>query len=75
MPSQGLDRRTSRGDTALHVAASHDKPECIKLLLRSGADTSLRNGDDKTAQDISREHGYTACEELVSKIRIFPIPI
>jgi hypothetical protein len=38
----------------------------MKLLLRSGADPTLRNAQDKTPLDIAQERGHHACEELVS---------
>lgn len=53
-------------NTALHVCAIHDKAECMKLLLRSGADPSLRNALDKTPLDIAQEKGHRTCEELVN---------
>lgn len=54
------------GDSALHMAALHDKTECMKLLLRSGADPVLHNAQDKTPLDIAQERGHSSCEELVS---------
>jgi len=53
-------------NTALHLCAIHDKPECMKLLLRSGADFTLKNGNDRTALEIAQEKGHKACEDLVS---------
>lgn len=58
-------------NTALHLCAIHDKAECMKLLLRSGADSSLRNALDKTALDIAKEKGHRTCEELVIKYTVF----
>lgn len=74
MPTQALDRATlapsdstgSGSNTALHLCALHDKAECMKLLLRSGADPTLRNAQDKTPLDIAQERGHHTCEELVS---------
>ncbi|RZF46981.1 hypothetical protein LSTR_LSTR011844 [Laodelphax striatellus] len=68
MSTAALDKPTSAsGDsnTALHLCALHDKAECMKLLLRSGADPSLRNAYDKTALDIAQEKGHRTCEELL----------
>lgn len=53
-------------NTALHLCAFHDKPECMKLLLRSGADFTIRNGQDKTPLEIALEKGHKTCEDLVS---------
>lgn len=41
----------------------------MKLLLRSGADPSVRNAQDKTPLDIASEKGHKSCEELVSKLK------
>jgi len=74
MPTQALDKVTlapsdstgSGSNTVLHLCALHDKPECMKLLLRSGADPTLRNAQDKTPLDIAQDRGHHSCEELVS---------
>lgn len=74
MSSQGLDKLTAPPNSpdiigcnsALHLCALYDKPESMKLLLRSGADISLRNSQDKTAFDIAQEMGHHTCQELVS---------
>lgn len=54
-------------NTPLHLCAIHDKPECMKLLLRSGADPSIRNGIDKTPLEIAQEKGHKNCEDLVGR--------
>ncbi|XP_054266404.1 arfGAP with SH3 domain, ANK repeat and PH domain-containing protein-like isoform X2 [Macrosteles quadrilineatus] len=74
MRSAGLDKITAAsgrdggGNTALHLCAIHDKPECMKLLLRSGADPTLRNAQDKTPLDIATEKGHHTCEELLRHV-------
>lgn len=75
MPAQGLNKATNPPgpldvtgqNTALHLCALHDRRECMKLLLRSGADYELKNSQNKTALDIAKETGHTACQELVIK--------
>lgn len=52
-------------NTALHLCALYDKVECMKLLLRSGADANLRNSQNKTPMDIAQEMGNNSCQELV----------
>lgn len=42
-----------RGKTALHHAARRGQPELVALLLRSGADASLRDDDGQTPRDIA----------------------
>nr|CAD7430161.1 unnamed protein product [Timema monikensis] len=72
MPTQAIDKPTlhtpdasgSGFNTALHLCAIHDKPECMKLLLRSGADITLKNSQDKTPMAIAREQGNITCENL-----------
>ncbi|KAF6213619.1 hypothetical protein GE061_011340 [Apolygus lucorum] len=70
MPGGSINKQTSvigdkGGDTALHLASYHDKTECMKLLLRSGADPKLMNAKDKTPLDIAQERGHRTCEELL----------
>ena len=64
--SRDLEATTVDGHTALHYCALYNQPECLKLLLRSGANLSAETGDKKTAIDLAREYGSTVCEELVS---------
>lgn len=74
MPPKGLNKATNPPgildvtgkNTALHLCAQHDRRECMKLLLRSGADYELKNSQNKTALDIAKEMGHMACKELVS---------
>ncbi|CAG9855130.1 unnamed protein product [Phyllotreta striolata] len=73
MSNSALDRPTNQPvvpemsgcNTALHLCALYDKVECMKLLLRSGADASLRNSHNKTAMDIAQEMGNNTCQELL----------
>uniref|UniRef100_A0A8D8M2C7 Arf-GAP with SH3 domain, ANK repeat and PH domain-containing protein 1 n=1 Tax=Cacopsylla melanoneura TaxID=428564 RepID=A0A8D8M2C7_9HEMI len=68
MPSAGLDKPTSPAydsNTALHLCALLDKTECMKLLLRSGASPTIRNGQDKAPLELAQERGHRACEELL----------
>lgn len=43
------------GDTPLHVAAGHGHLEMIDLLLKYGADTTLKNNDGFTAEGLSSD--------------------
>lgn len=65
MPTGGIDRVTTDGETALHLSARHDRAEAMKLLLRAGADPTIRNKQEKTALDIAQEMGHPTCKELV----------
>ncbi len=59
----GIDKL---GNSALHYATQADNKEVVKELLKAGADSSLRNKKDKTAQDIARELGHN---EVLSVLR------
>ncbi|KPU77057.1 uncharacterized protein Dana_GF11212, isoform D [Drosophila ananassae] len=73
MPPKGLNKATNPAglldvtgkNTALHLCALHDRRECMKLLLRSGADYELKNSQNKTALDIAKEMGHNGCKELI----------
>lgn len=73
MSSQGLNKATipsnsnemSGKNTALHLCALHDRQECMKLLLRSGADYDMKNEQGKTPMSIAIEMGHEACRELL----------
>nr|XP_023024118.1 arfGAP with SH3 domain, ANK repeat and PH domain-containing protein [Leptinotarsa decemlineata] len=73
MSNSAIDKTTnppaipemSGSNTALHLCALHDKVECMKLLLRSGADATIRNSHNKTAMDIAQEMGNNTCQELL----------
>ncbi|XP_055701088.1 arfGAP with SH3 domain, ANK repeat and PH domain-containing protein isoform X1 [Phlebotomus papatasi] len=73
MPAHGLNKTTnppgpmdmSGKNTPLHLCALHDRQECMKLLLRSGAEYELKNSMNKTPLDISKEMGHDACRELI----------
>lgn len=72
MPAHGLNKTTNSPgpmdvtgkNTALHLCALHDRRECMKLLLRCGADFEQKNSQGKTPIDIAREMGHDACREL-----------
>ena len=72
MSPQGLNKQTTPGmmedngkDTALHLCALHDRRECMKLLLRSGADYEIRDLQNRTPLEIAIEQEHDACKELV----------
>ncbi|KAJ8940144.1 hypothetical protein NQ314_010811 [Rhamnusium bicolor] len=73
MSNSAIDRPTNPppvseicgSNTALHLCALYDKVECMKLLLRSGADANLRNSQNKTPMDIAQEMGNNTCQELL----------
>ncbi|KAL0268563.1 UNVERIFIED_CONTAM: hypothetical protein PYX00_010454 [Menopon gallinae] len=73
MSSSGLDKPTllvqdnleNSLNTPLHLCAIHDKVECMKLLLRSGADPLRKNALNRTPLDIAIDKRHEICEELL----------
>ncbi|GAB6028472.1 hypothetical protein CHUAL_002631 [Chamberlinius hualienensis] len=60
-----LDKQTKEGNTPLHYCAMYNQSECMKLLLRSGANPNIENSQRKTPIDIAKENGFGMCEELL----------
>ncbi|GIX89903.1 arfGAP with SH3 domain, ANK repeat and PH domain-containing protein [Caerostris extrusa] len=46
--SSSLDKQTKDGSTALHICSQRNQSECMKLLLRSGANPQIENREGKT---------------------------
>lgn len=63
--SSSLDKQTKDGSTALHICAVRNQAECMKLLLRSGANPQIENREGKTPLDIAKEKDHHTCAELV----------
>ncbi|CAH0562574.1 unnamed protein product [Brassicogethes aeneus] len=63
--SPPLSSDSSGSNTALHLCALYDAVECMKLLLRSGADANVRNSQNKTPMDIAQDLGHNTCQELL----------
>ncbi|XP_063153362.1 arf-GAP with SH3 domain, ANK repeat and PH domain-containing protein 2-like isoform X2 [Candoia aspera] len=63
--SGSLVKQTAKGNTPLHYCSLHNKPECIKLLLRAKANIAITNEAGETALDIARLMNHTACEDLL----------
>ena len=67
---------TSNGFTPLHHAVSrlrhngnqqvYDRyVDCVRILLKHGADTSIKNNSGKTAGDLAAERGHASVAELL----------
>ncbi|XP_028974355.1 arf-GAP with SH3 domain, ANK repeat and PH domain-containing protein 1a isoform X3 [Esox lucius] len=61
--SGNLDRQTDNGNTALHYCCLHEKPECLKVLLRGKPAIDIANQTGETALDIARRLRNVQCEE------------
>ena len=44
--SDSVNTQTAEGNTALHYCAIYNRPECMKLLLRAGADPIRYEGGE-----------------------------
>ncbi|XP_014816661.1 PREDICTED: arf-GAP with SH3 domain, ANK repeat and PH domain-containing protein 2-like isoform X2 [Calidris pugnax] len=60
-----LAKQTSEGNTPLHYCCSHNKPECVKLLLKAKANVAITNEAGETALDVARRMRHPLCEELL----------
>ncbi|GFR32574.1 arfGAP with SH3 domain, ANK repeat and PH domain-containing protein [Trichonephila clavata] len=63
--SSSLDKQTKDGSTALHICSQRNQSECMKLLLRSGANPQIENREGKTPLDIAKEKDFHTCVELL----------
>ncbi|XP_042544414.1 arf-GAP with SH3 domain, ANK repeat and PH domain-containing protein 3 [Dipodomys spectabilis] len=62
-----LDAKATDGNTALHFAALHGQPDCLKLLLKGRAPVGTVNEAGETALDIARKKQHKECEELLEQ--------
>ncbi|XP_070209442.1 arf-GAP with SH3 domain, ANK repeat and PH domain-containing protein 1-like isoform X3 [Littorina saxatilis] len=61
-----LDKKTVDGNTALHMCASLNKTECMKLMLRTRPDlANIENKSGKTPLDMARDAGNQLCMDLL----------
>lgn len=55
LPNAAINAQNKMGETPLHIAASHGHLDVVNLLLKNGADASIKNNDDLTAKDLSSD--------------------
>jgi ankyrin repeat protein len=60
-----VNAKSSTGMTALMVAAAHDDPPMIGLLIESGADVSAKNDQGQTAADIADINGNIEAAQAI----------
>mgnify|MGYP000075882569 CR=1 FL=1 len=65
-----VDMANSGGVTALMIAAANDNADLFSLILKSGADPFLKNGQGKTAFDIATRRGAEQVLEMYKKFHI-----
>ncbi|NWI90214.1 ASAP1 protein, partial [Pitta sordida] len=63
--SRSLEVQTEEGNTPLHYCCSHNKPECVRLLLLAKANTTITNKAGETPLDIARRMRHPLCEKLL----------
>ncbi|OXB56238.1 hypothetical protein ASZ78_011139 [Callipepla squamata] len=63
--SGSLEKQTVVGNTPLHYCCFHNKPECLKLLLKAKASINTTNQAGETALDIAKRTRHHQCEELL----------
>ncbi|ELK02153.1 Arf-GAP with SH3 domain, ANK repeat and PH domain-containing protein 3 [Pteropus alecto] len=62
-----LDAKAADGNSAVHYAALHNQPDCLKLLLKGRASVGTVNEAGETALDIARKKQHKECEELLEQ--------
>lgn len=58
--------KAQSGSTPLHTVGFTGDGESLRLLLKHGADRTIKNSDGKTAADVARERGHRKVAELLA---------
>lgn len=56
-----------RAETALHQAVKNNSPELVDMLLANGADTSIKDLDGLTAEEVAFKNGNKEIIEVFDK--------
>lgn len=62
-----VNKKSIQGETALMAAARFGSADSLRLLLKAGADPSLRNGKGQTALDIAKESKNKSAVSILEK--------
>jgi ankyrin repeat protein len=60
-----VNAKSATGMTALMIAAAHNNPPMIGLLIESGADPEAKNNQGQTAADIARINGNLEAAQAI----------
>ena len=60
-----VNAKSKRGVTPLMVAATHNNPPMIGLLMEAGADASAKNNQGKTAADVAEMNGNLEAAQAI----------
>ncbi|MBK5199226.1 MAG: quinoprotein dehydrogenase-associated putative ABC transporter substrate-binding protein [Methyloceanibacter sp.] len=60
-----VNAQSTKGVTALMIAAVHNNPPMIGLLMESGADTSLKNDQGQTAANVAELNGNIEAAQAI----------
>ena len=62
-----VDEQTGSGVTPLMCATSVNDPASVRSLLRAGAELGLRDVKGRTALDVAKELGHSACARAIEE--------
>ncbi|XP_044524659.1 arf-GAP with SH3 domain, ANK repeat and PH domain-containing protein 3 [Gracilinanus agilis] len=62
-----VDAKAPDGNTALHLGALHNQPDCLKLLLKGRASVGTVNDAGDTALEVARKNKHKECEDLLEQ--------
>jgi ankyrin repeat protein len=60
-----IDAQSNDGMTALMVAAAHNSPPMIGLLMDAGADPDIKNKREQTARDVAELNGNLEASQAI----------
>lgn len=60
-----VNAKSTTGMTALMIAAAHNNPPMIGLLMESGADPQAKNNQDQTASDVAQLNGNLEAAQAI----------